>query len=695
METTTGTAPGPLSARASDNKKWAALLLGLAVLGVFSKVLSSPNLLLSTPDGDLANQFLGMRAWGFSELKKGHLALWNPYPFCGAPFFAGFQSALLYPLNLLFLVVPTLTALNLSIALHVWLAGYFTYLWLASRGLYFLPALLGSFLFMFGGAFFAHVYPGHLSNLCVMAWIPLVLWALDRLVRFPGPGPALVLTGVLSLQLLAGHPQYFLYTLLFASLYFVGQVLQEPGSWKGGTRWALVGSGLAALLTAIQWMPGLAALDDFHRSLDPKTLGFFSTDLASLRAFLTLDLQTTPSLHPGTITSRLWWENCPFLGAGALFFALLGLTDDRRKGWQKWFPTGLALLAVLLALGPHTPLDGLLRLIPPFGSFRGSSKFLVFAQLFLALLASQGAQGFLESGTSPLTRPLRFLRTPWGISILLAVTLVPLFDLARICSPSFDADAWAADAAKVAGTWKGKLGEGRIYFQGNNDRAMLLGASSIWGDDPFVPRRLERLLTQWAPAPRAPDETVLDLTPATMAVTRLAYLVARGPEGLQARPSGSPWLPRFLLVGRYQKVKDETEGIQVLKGPGFRPVSQVVLEEEPDPLPVENGGRGQVSVKIRDSDEMEFEAQLDKPQVLLMTDSYAPGWRAVPFPDSMQKAYQVIPADVFARAIPLASGGHHFTLVYDPPGFTAGRWISLLALLFYGAAWAGVFRKKP
>jgi uncharacterized membrane protein YfhO len=91
---------------------------------------------------------------------------------------------------------------------------------------------------------------------------------------------------------------------------------------------------------------------------------------------------------------------------------------------------------------------------------------------------------------------------------------------------------------------------------------------------------------------------------------------------------------------------------------------------------------------------MEFEAQLEKPQVLLMTDSYAPGWNAVAFPDSMQKTYQVLPADVFARAIPLAAGGHHFTLAYDPPGFNAGKWISLLACLFYGAAWVLVFRLK-
>ncbi|HVZ79179.1 MAG TPA: hypothetical protein VHE12_00100 [bacterium] len=683
-----------LSAPASANKKWAALLLGLAVLGLFSKVLSTPGLLLSTPDGDLASQFLGWRAWGFSEWRKGHLALWNPYIFCGAPFFAGAQSALLYPLNILFLFVPILLALNLSIALHVWLAGFFTYLWLASRRLYFLPALLGAFAFMFGGAFIAHVYPGHLSNLCAMAWIPLVLWALERLARAPDLTSSLALAGVLSLQILAGHPQYFAYTLLLGLLYFSILVAGEPTEWKPKILGATAGAALAALLTIVQWLPGLLASRDFHRDLDPGTLGFFSTDWASLRAFLYLDPRTSPVFHPGVIDSRIWWENCPFLGVGVIFWVLLGLTDDRRTGKAKWAPFGLAVLAVLLALGPHTPLDGLLRLVPPFGDFRGSSKFLVLSQVFLALLAAQGAQGFLEAGTSPLARTLRFLRNPWGLSILLAVSFIPLFDLARLCSPSFDAEKWGAEGERAAETWKGKLGDGRIYMKGNNDRSMLLGAPSIWGDDPLVPRRLERLLAAGAPKPRTADGTLLNLDAHKMAVTRLAYWVEEGPDGLQARALHSPWLPRFLLVGAYLKVKDLDEGIQALGQPAFHPVSQVVLEEDPDPAPLENGGRGQVSVRIQDPDRMEFSLKLDKPQILLMTDSYAPGWEARAFPDSGQRSYRVLPADVFARAIPLSAGSHHFELAYAPPGFDLGKWLSLLGLLLYGAAWVRVFRLK-
>src|ERR1035441_10363302 len=156
---------------AGARKSWAALILVLSVLVLFGKILFGGQL-ASMAQGDLANQFYGWREFGFSQLAKGHLALWNPFIFCGAPYFAGFQSALLYPPNWAFLFLPLVFALNLSIVLHVFLAGFFTYLWLASNRLGFLAALFGAFVFMFGGSFFLHVYPGHLTNLCTMAWIP-------------------------------------------------------------------------------------------------------------------------------------------------------------------------------------------------------------------------------------------------------------------------------------------------------------------------------------------------------------------------------------------------------------------------------------------------------------------------------------------------------------------------------------------
>ena len=160
----------------------ALFILTIVTIAMFADVvLFSDNLILSNNASDIVKQFFYWRDFGFSQLKHGNLALWNPHIFSGAPFLGGFQSALLYPPNILYLILPVSKAINISIALHVLLIGYFMYLWTAYRNLHPLACLCSSIILMFSGAYFLHVYAGHLSNLCTLAWVPLLFLCIDRL----------------------------------------------------------------------------------------------------------------------------------------------------------------------------------------------------------------------------------------------------------------------------------------------------------------------------------------------------------------------------------------------------------------------------------------------------------------------------------------------------------------------------------
>lgn len=163
----------------------AAVFLLATLLLLFNRFLNPSCPWVLSHTGDLTKQFVWWRQFGFGELAKGHLVLWNPHLFGGAPFFAGFQSALLYPPNWLFMILPLGFALNFSIVLHVFLAGWFTFLWLKGRGSQGASALLGALMFMFSGAYFTRIGEGQLSNLCTMAWIPLVFLALDKYRKHP------------------------------------------------------------------------------------------------------------------------------------------------------------------------------------------------------------------------------------------------------------------------------------------------------------------------------------------------------------------------------------------------------------------------------------------------------------------------------------------------------------------------------
>src|SRR5262245_55269976 len=100
---------------------------------MFFDLLFSGTHVVSAKDADLALQFVSWRQFGFDQLRQGNLALWNPHIFGGTPYFAGFQSALLYPPNWLHLILPVGVAINWIVALHVFLAGYFTYFWCRAR----------------------------------------------------------------------------------------------------------------------------------------------------------------------------------------------------------------------------------------------------------------------------------------------------------------------------------------------------------------------------------------------------------------------------------------------------------------------------------------------------------------------------------------------------------------------------------
>ena len=133
-------------------------LLAAAVAGTFADVLfvaGAP--VLSAAEGDLWREFIFWREFGFEQLRAGNLALWNPYVYCGIPFFGGFQSALLYPPNWLHLVAPLAPAINWGIAFHFFLAGAFTYLWGGHRGLSRPARTLAAILFVFCGPYYLHL----------------------------------------------------------------------------------------------------------------------------------------------------------------------------------------------------------------------------------------------------------------------------------------------------------------------------------------------------------------------------------------------------------------------------------------------------------------------------------------------------------------------------------------------------------
>jgi hypothetical protein len=101
------------------------VLISLAFL-LFGDTLLNPNqTVLSSSRADIYLHFISWRQFAFHQLSQGIIPLWTPHYLCGTPFLGGFESAVLYPPNLIFMILPLAAAINCGIIFHFLITGNF------------------------------------------------------------------------------------------------------------------------------------------------------------------------------------------------------------------------------------------------------------------------------------------------------------------------------------------------------------------------------------------------------------------------------------------------------------------------------------------------------------------------------------------------------------------------------------------
>jgi len=355
------------------------------------------DLFLSAPGTDLAGQFVAWRAFAADSIRAGHFPLWNPYAYAGQPFLGDFQSAELYPPNIIFLFLPLPRACNLSFLLHLLILAWGVAYWGLRRGWHPLACALAGFTAALSGPVFPHLYGGHLSNLSSLAWAPWILAFLENAWRGPARRPLLLAAAGACLQLLGGHVQYFFYTAVAAGVSALVCSVGEPSVRRRALPMvAAVYLGTAAL-SAAQLLPGLAAVSESVRQ------GKLDFGFVSMFSFPPENLLTlfAPWFFGGMTAESYWgraylWEVSVFIGVAGVVLAAFAVNDrEHRRAARRDLAT--AALLLLLAFGAHTPLLRFLYdYVPGFGLFRSLTKFTFPAMLFVVLALGAGADALLR-----------------------------------------------------------------------------------------------------------------------------------------------------------------------------------------------------------------------------------------------------------------------------------------------------------
>jgi len=157
---------------------------------------------------------------------NGTIPLWNSHAGIGAPLAAESTFHIFSPYNLGFFLPPSLW--DIPILIGVWLAGFFTFLFLRSLNLKFVPAITGGIFFMLSGSITWYLTN---PNFLVVIITPLILYSLEKIIQNRDPKFICLISISFLLTILAGHLETIVLQFLFVGIYFFYRILIK-GNYK-------------------------------------------------------------------------------------------------------------------------------------------------------------------------------------------------------------------------------------------------------------------------------------------------------------------------------------------------------------------------------------------------------------------------------------------------------------------------------
>lgn len=647
------------------------------------------------------------------EVRAWRFPFWNPHQSAGTPYWANGSSAPLFPLHILFSLLPAQIGFVLLPWLRLVLGGLGAW-WLARElGVESRAALLAGILYPLSGRFVAFLLYPMANAFCLVPWIFL---ATERLATGRQPGQrfsgTFLLAALAGLQLMAGHPETAVMTALLCAVYLLVRVRWRSGGSGERSAWGVWGRftvawSVAGALSAVQTLPLAAYLFASTRwaawhAADPMTLPLAGR--LALRFFL-------PNAWGHPASADFWGpfnfvSTSIYLGALAVPLALTGALLERRD--RRWLAVVAMTLFALLAAFRLPPVEPLLLALPVLK--KALHHYFAFGfGLGVALLAAVGLERYLRGRSGGATVPVL------AGAILTAAAL---------------ASGWLVWSSEWAARGQTKAQVLATVVTGGFVLLLALGLRmpSHWR------RRLAPLLLTlaaldlWAAHLRAnPALSIARLYPKTPALEELKRQSGRvAAPGFALRPNAAMVYGLYdvrgddsLKLANYERLYGEELGTPhptffrplenwesrwldllgvrwVLAPPGAAPRASgwrlhhdghdARLFERPSALPLvrwEGAATGsELTVVQREAGRWEIDWSTPRPARVLIAETFAPGWRAqLQDRPGDRRPVEVRAVDDVLMAVDLEAGEGTLLLRYRPPGIRWGIALSLLGLL--------------
>jgi len=406
----------PITSGSRDDSAWLtsrrfALILGLFVIAAFPQIVFGRQTFVYR---DFSYFGYPLAHYFRESFWHGEIPLWNPLNNCGIPFLAQWNTQVLYPPALFYLLLPLSWSLGVFCLLHLWLGGmgmfFLTRRWTGNN----FAAAVAGIVFAFNGLMLnSLMWPSTIPGL---AWMPWVVWLVEKSWR--DGGKALVIAAIVgALQMLSGAAEVIMLTWVLVGAIAVGEFFFNTSArWKIVLRFGIVVLLITGLCAA-QLLPFLELLKNSNRQSNFDT-ALWAMPVSGLGNFLAPLFHCENPYGGVFLQHNQYWTGSYYVGVTTIALALVTLW--RPRSWRVWLLGALLTLCLLLAVGNATPIyKWATRAISVLSVMRFPVKFVILPVFILPLLA---AFAVAQQQTSE-TRRIYFGKSFWivagGVFVLL------------------------------------------------------------------------------------------------------------------------------------------------------------------------------------------------------------------------------------------------------------------------------------
>lgn len=366
------------------------LIIILPIL-FFLKVLIIPNQIIFNSSSDIALYSFMKHFIVNSIASTGEIPLWNNFMFSGTPFVGNPLSAMFYPVNILYLIIPVDKAFGYIFTLDFILLGVFTYFYCRAINLDKFSSLFSSLVNVFGSTFAILSFPGHIHNADAITWFPALLLSFELAIQKNKLYVALISGILLALMIMSGFVQITVFALTASLIYFTLRLLIEYRNSNNISLRILFFPAVAIitglLLSAIQLLPSIEFAANSTRRLG------ISYDYASLFTFYPYQIISVilPHFFGSPLDGTWWargnfWAESAYMGIIPIILAGTSLILIKNKYVKIFF--ALLIFSLLYSFGNYGfVFPFFYNHIPFFNSFRVPARFLFVYGFSIAILS--------------------------------------------------------------------------------------------------------------------------------------------------------------------------------------------------------------------------------------------------------------------------------------------------------------------